>query len=412
MSMVYQKGSVYEKGKRVKKWYGKFRVYTRDKEGKEVVRTQRVVLGLKSQLRKHEAENKLQNIIQKENGEGGPVPFPKSDDSVTFGWFVADRYLPMCRGRWRQATKDKSEFEIKKYLVSRFQDSPLAKIGTFEIQMLLNDLAQEFSESIVKHAFVNIRSIMRMAKKLKFIADDPGDGTRMPETKAVSRPTMTAQQIIQLIDSISDPHDLCLISIGLFCATRTSETFGLQWKCYVGDKLIIHSTAYEGSLFPGKVKTNASGSAVPVPDDIRPIIEAWKEMCQDTSPDSLMFATTGRNGSQVPRRPKNFLKWRIYPIAHRLGIPRRLVTFQVMRRTVGTDLQKHGTIKDAQQILRHANIQTTGNVYMQEIPASVVAAINSRTREILANRKRNLVKLQDPTGSNGLQLAKWNKVSA
>jgi integrase len=318
----------------------------------------------------------------------------------------------MCRGRWRQATKDKSEFEIKKYLVSRFQDSPLAKIGTFEIQMLLNDLAQEFSESIIKHAFVNIRSIMRMAKKLKFIADDPGDGTRMPETKAVSRPTMTAEQIIQLIDSISDPHDLCLISIGVFCATRTSETFGLQWKCYVGDKLIIHSTAYEGSLFPGKVKTNASGSAVPVPEDIRPIIDAWKQMCQDTSPDSLMFATTGRNGSQVPRRPKNFLKWRVYPIAHRLGIPRRLVTFQVMRRIVGTDLQKHGTIKDAQQILRHANIQTTGNVYMQEIPASVVAAINSRTRKILANRKRNLVKLQDPTGSNGLQLAKRNKVSA
>jgi len=59
-----------------------------------------------------------------------------------------------------------------------------------------------------------------------------------------------------------------------------------------------------------------------------------------------------------------------------------------MRRTVGTDLQKHGTMKDAQQILRHANIQTTGNVYMQQIPTSVMEAINSRTRQFSQARSR------------------------
>jgi len=414
MTMVYQKGSVYEKGIRIKKWYGKFRVYMRDREGKEVVKTQRVVLGLKSQLRKHEAEKKLQEIIQRENGVGkdGATSAPRSDNSVTFEWFVTERYLPMRRGQWRQATKDKTEFEIRRYLVLRFKDMPLNKIGTFEIQMMLNDLAQGFSESIVKHAYANIRSITRMAKKLKFIVDDPGGDTRMPETKAVCRPTMTPGQIIQLIDSIDNPHDLCLMSIGLFCATRTSETFGLQWKSYAGDRLIIQSTAYEGSLFPGKVKTNASWNAVPIPDDIRPIIDAWRQECTDISPDALMFPTCGRDGCQVPRRAKNFLKWRIHPITDRLGIPRRLVTFQVMRRTLGTDLQKHGTMKDAQQILRHANILTTGNVYMQEIPASVVAAINSRTREILASRKGNPAMRLNAMGSNGLQLEKGATVSA
>jgi integrase len=407
MAMVYQKGSVYEKGTRIKKWYGKFRVYMRDREGKEVARTQRVVLGLKSKLRKHEAEKKLQEIIQRENGAGkdGTAPSPKSDDSVTFEWFVAERYLPMRRGQWRPATKDKTEFEIKKYLVSRFKDTPLRKIGTFEIQMLLNDLAREFSESIVKHAYVNVRSIVRMAQKLKFIAENPGEDTRMPETRAVSRPTMTPEQIVKLIDSIRDPHDLCLMSIGLFCATRASETFGLQWKSYSGDRLIIQSTAYEGKLFPGKVKTNASWNAIPVPEDIRSIIEAWRQVCPDTSPEALMFPTSGRNG-QVPRHAKNFLKWRIHPIADKLGIPRKLVTFQVMRRTVGTDLQKHGTMKDAQQILRHANIQTTGNVYMQQIPTSVMEAINSRTRAILANRKETPAKVLHAMGSNGLQLGK------
>ncbi len=100
-----------------------------------------------------------------------------------------------------------------------------------------------------------------------------------------------------------------------------------------------------------------------------------------------MFPTFGRGerkGEAVPRWGKNFLKWRIRPIARKVGIPDRLVTFQVMRRTLGTDMQKHGSIKDAQGALRHASIKTTGDVYVQTIEDSVLGAMNSRTTGILA----------------------------
>ena len=150
------------------------------------------------------------------------------------------------------------------------------------------------------------------------------------------------------------------------------------------------STAYEGKLYRGQVKTEASRNAVPIPDDIVPIIEARRQLCPDTSPDALMFPAHGkgeRAGSRVPGRAKSFLKWRIHPLAKKMNIPRGLVTFQVMRRTLGTDLQQHGTIKDAQGVLRHASIKTTGDVYVQQIPQSVRAAINSRTRAILAQRR-------------------------
>lgn len=92
--------------------------------------------------------------------------------------------------------------------------------------------------------------------------------------------------------------------------------------------------------------------------------------------------------------------------------PEKLVTFQVMRRTVGTDLQKHGTMKDAQQILRHANIQTTGNVYLQHIPTSVMEAINSRTRAILTTPRQVAGESSNAMGSNGLQLENGVFVSA
>ena len=47
-------------------------------------------------------------------------------------------------------------------------------------------------------------------------------------------------------------------------------------------------------------------------------------------------------------------------------------------------MQSHGTLKDAHSVLRHASIQTTGDVYMQKIDESVVQAVNSRADAVLA----------------------------
>ena len=81
---------------------------------------------------------------------------------------------------------------------------------------------------------------------------------------------------------------------------------------------MIESTTYEGELYRGQVKTRASRNSVPIPDDIIPIVEAWRQVCPDISDEALMFPTFGRKKrkrQKVPRRAKNFLKWRIHPIA-------------------------------------------------------------------------------------------------
>jgi integrase len=390
---------VYLQGAREKKWYGKFRVYLKGRNGEEVERTRKVVLGIKADLHKWEAAENLQTIVQEENGKGVGCFLAKANDSVTFNWFVTEKYIPMPRGRWRPATQQKTEFEIYKYLVENFKRVPLRELGLFELQVHLNKLAESYSESIVRHAFVNIRSIMRLAGKLKLLPEDPSEELKMPQTKEVKRPTMTAKQIIDLINAIEDIHDLCLMSIGLFCATRTSETLGLTWKSYAGDRLIPLNTAFEGRLYEGRLKTRESRNAIPIPEDVIPIIEAWRSVSKNTAPEALMFPTFGRGirkGEVVSRQGRNFLKWRIHPMADKLGIPRKLVTFQVMRRTLGTDMQGHGTMKDAQQILRHASIRTTAEIYMQEIQASVRSAINSRTRAIFSQRTSDLRQVENP----------------
>lgn len=388
MAMKYQKGTVYLRGQKVKMWYGKYLIYGMDQEGKEVRRHRNVAICPKTNTPRWKAEQLLQEIILKESKSGVPAPTLPPDDSVTFRWFITQRYIPMRQGKWSPAYRKTNTYQLEHYLISSLGDIPLSKLDTFGIQIWLNGMADKgYSESVVRQCFTNIRAITYMAKKQRYLADDPGEDVSMPQTKLVEKPTMTQEQILALIEAIEDPQDLCLLCVGIFCGPRASEVMGLQWKSWTGESLMPHGTAYEGQFYKGRLKTKASRTPIAVPELVRPMIEAWRSVCKDSSPEALMFPTFGRGkrkGQAVPRWGKNFLKWRVRPIARRLGIPDRLTTFQVMRRTLGTDLQKHGTLKDAQGALRHASIRTTGDVYVQTIEQSVLQAVNSRTAAVLA----------------------------
>jgi integrase len=293
----------------------------------------------------------------------------------------------MRQGSWSPAYKKTNTYQLEHYLISHFGELPIRRLDTFEMQIFLNELSEKgYSEAVVRQCFNNLRAIAHLAKKQKYLIEDPGEDVKMPQTKTVEKPVMTREQLLSLIGTIEDLHDLCLMCIGIFCGPRASEAFGLQWKSWNGESLMPHGTAYEGQFYPGRLKTKQSKAPIAVPEQVRPIIEAWRVICSDSSPDALMFPTFGRGkrkGQAVPRWGKNFLTWRVRPIARKLGIPDRLVTFQVMRRTLGTDMQKHGSLKDTQGILRHASIRTTGDVYVQTIERSVLEAVNSRTAAVL-----------------------------
>ena len=49
---------------------------------------------------------------------------------------------------------------------------------------------------------------------------------------------------------------------------------------------------------------------------------------------------------------------------------------------IATLAQKKGTVKDVQGVLRHSRTATTTDVYMQEIPESVQATVNSIHSEL------------------------------
>jgi hypothetical protein len=68
--------------------------------------------------------------------------------------------------------------------------------------------------------------------------------------------------------------------------------------------------------------------------------------------------------------------------------------------TVVKHLQKLGTVKDVQGVMRHSRTATTTDVYMQEIPESVQATVNSINRELRGQRSEKNSRTS-PAGKSG-----------
>src|ERR1700690_696984 len=143
MAMKYQQGTVYLCGQKVKMWYGKYLIYGKDQDGKEVRRHRNVRVCPKANTPKWKAEQLLREIILKEAGASVSPRTLLSDDSVTFRWFVNERYIPIRQGKWSPAYRKTNTYQLKHYLVSQFGDLPLRKLAACVIQIWLKGLAEK-----------------------------------------------------------------------------------------------------------------------------------------------------------------------------------------------------------------------------------------------------------------------------
>lgn len=105
----HQHGRVEEIGKRVKKWKGHFYVYERQLDGSEKRRHRAVILGLKAEKSKGEAEDALREMIAKETAPSQVHPSPDH----TFGWFWNQRYRPLKEPTWKPSSAPKMVWFIE-----------------------------------------------------------------------------------------------------------------------------------------------------------------------------------------------------------------------------------------------------------------------------------------------------------
>ena len=147
------------------------------------------------------------------------------------------------------------------------------------------------------------------------------------------------------------------------------ELFALRWRCIDAGSLRIDQGVYRGKI--GDTKTCGSRASIALPKSLDTELSIWR--AHSGNPCGNDFVFPSRRGT--PLDTHNHLQRVLKPAAQKIGI--HDLTFQSLRRTFATHVHAGGTVKDAQTQLRHADANTTMNVYTQAIPASVTAAVEA-----------------------------------
>ena len=374
MGKSHQRGWVVLRGK---KWYGYYRRTVLDPiTNEQKVDVIPIVLGPKSELTKFQARERLKQEITKQTGmdSGGRV---MNDGSVTFGWFVRNRFFPLKEANWKPETAKVKRLIIQKDLVETFDGIPLENFDRFALQLHLNQLAKTRSKDRVLQIKSYVRDIFAEAVEQDFLTKDPARKVTVPsQLRDTDRTTLTWKQLRDALLHLA-LRDRVLLELDMTNALRPSELFALRWKCfnYAESKMQVFETAYNGAIRPWG-KTRKSLGRVHLPKELAEDLWLWKQECPDSSPDAFIFPDAKGGFMDTG----NYRKRVLHKLARDLGLPK--LTFQVIRRTIATLAQKKGTVKDVQGLLRHSRAATTTDVYMQEIPESVQATINAIHAEL------------------------------
>jgi len=375
MGKSYQRGYLTLRGKQ---WYGYFRKTVADPATKETKSVRvAVILGQRSAMSKSEAREALHREITKQNGQSGTGGRVMNDGSVTFGWFVQNRYFPLKEAHWKEETAKVKKLLILRDLVEPFDSIPLENFDKFTLQIHLNNLAQTRSKDRVLQIRAYLRDIFVEAVDQDFLAKDPARKLKVPtHLRETDKTTLTWEQLRKALSGLR-LRDRILLELDMTNALRPSELFALKWKSFDAQEssMNVRETVYKGKIRSWG-KTQKSLSAVHIPKPLTADLEQWKLQCPDPSPEAFIFPN--KKGGFMDT--SNYRNRVLHRLAEDLALPK--LTFQVIRRTIATLAQKKGTVKDIQGVLRHSRAGTTTDVYMQTIPESLQMVVNSINLEL------------------------------
>lgn len=275
--------------------------------------------------------------------------------------------LPM----YKHSTQKHRRFMLKKHLMPRFGDKAVSEITRQEIQVYIAHLTRQgYAPKSIDHIHDVLSAVLKTAVKWGHLQENPARGVDLPKLKTV-RPkwALAPQQAAALLEKLS-PLGRAMVGLAILSGLRRGELFALRWQD-IDEKsrvLTVREAVYDSTF--DTPKTEAGLRQVPLSEAALRSIGEWKQRAGKTEPNALVFST--RTGKAIS--PNNVLRRVIFPACDRLGLPR--ATWLTFRRTYSSWSHDKGVPgKVVAQLMGHANIDTTLNVYTQVLDGSLRAAV-------------------------------------
>ena len=154
------------------------------------------------------------------------------------------------------------------------------------------------------------------------------------------------------------------------------------------DELVLHVRRSVVAMVEGAPKTEASQKDVPLDAQTAETLWAWKQTSPHVSPGDWVFASPHKKGKQ-PYWPGTLWRYHGRPAVKRAGVTKH-VSYHTFRHTFGTLLNANGeNAKVVQELLRHASLKVTTDVYMQAVSPQKREAQSKLVRLVMGGASSN-----------------------
>jgi integrase len=322
--------------------------------GSDVQRSVRVgdVLQYPTRAMARKASDHLRLSINPENPNGSVV---------TFGALV-ERYkqeeLPE-----RHSTRRFYLPWLKCHIEPKWGEYPISEVRPYAVEQWLRQL------NLAPKSRSNIRSLMHilfncaMRWDLIEIDKNPMGLVRVKGcSKREKEPrVLTVEEFRKLLVEVPEPYRMmCIVAMCL--GLRVSEVAGLQWGDFDWkDHQVLVRRSYVAGVV-GDVKTKYSRKRVPLDRNLVEKLHQFKNRYAPFANDSDWLFVNSSTGK--PYWPGRIQQTQLIPAGKRAGIG--AVGWHTFRHSYSSLLRSLGVdLKVQQELMRHADIRTTMNVYTQ-----------------------------------------------
>jgi len=234
----------------------------------------------------------------------------------------------------------------------------------YEIRQWLKDLP------LANKTKGHIRNLMRrlfdcaMLWEILDLQRNPMELVRIEgATKREQEPrVLTAEEFQRLLENVTDEPFRTMLLVAMCLGLRCSEILGLKWSDIDWDGLTILVQRGVVAGHVDVVKTKYSNVRVPLDPSLAEALLSWKLRSTFNKINDWVFASPFQAG-EMPYRAWGIQQRRLKPAARSAGLGDG-IGWHTFRHTYRSLLDESGApMKVQQELMRHASIQTTMNVY-------------------------------------------------
>jgi|SRR5215472_10479360 len=359
----HQAGYVFKKGSN---WYVRYREDVQLERGivKRVQKCHKLAEASGQHRTRNAAEDLAEEFMQSVNrGDRRP------ESTMSLNQFIEGCYLPYVQEQKRKSTYCGYKNIWLRY-VQPNGNAALRDVTTFEAEQMLKEIARR--ESLCRTTLGHIKhflsGVFRYARRQDVLEmPNPMHDVEIPKARPAGETyAYSLEEEAQMLANLREPA-ATVVAAAAFTGARKGEIRGFRWESYDGSEIRVEKSVWRSHV--EEPKRPKSKGAIPVISPLKILLDQHWARCGRPH-QGFIFSNELGNPMNLealaldvirPALEKANLKWH---------------GWHAFRRGLATNLHRLGVSdKVIQQILRHANVSTTMNIYVKTISVDAANAM-------------------------------------